>query len=374
MYHNIIHLSDIHIRIGDTEKSRYHEYSSVFHNLIHSISSQESIREHTAVIVITGDIFHHKNKLEPCGLELALQLLVDLSKLAPVIMIRGNHDYRQDLPKEPDMISALMKYQLPDVHYFDTTGIHTFQNIHFGVTAIQETLLYGSTSGISSELPAFPIPPVKSINSYNVALFHGSITSCTLQNGMNMSPTIHGYPIEWFGSSYDTILLGDIHLQQVKRAEMIESKQPDHPFTTPCHSYSYTSDIAPWGYPGSLIQQDFGETLSGHGYILWNLKEREIHTFHVANPYGFAKLRFNETHDVLEILYREISNMSPTYVPLVQLIDKSWFPSNLHVNYTGKVFNHTISQRIEQYFHTYNKKVLRINQPVEYDMKASSVL
>jgi len=372
MYHHIIHLSDIHIRIGDTERSRYSEYSIVFHNLIQSIASQEAVRNNTAVIVITGDIFHHKNKLEPCGLELALQLLVDLSKLAPVIMIRGNHDYRQDLPKEPDMISALMKYQLPGVHYIDVSGIHPFENLHFGVTAIQDTLLYGSTSGISSELPPFPVPPQKSPHTYNIALFHGSVTTSTLQNGMSISPTIHSYPIEWFGSTYDAILLGDIHLQQVKRVEHIDSKQPDLPNTTHCHTYSYTSDSTPWGYPGSLIQQDFGETLNGHGYIVWNLKDREIHTFHVTNPYGYVKLRFDDTHDTLEILYREISNMSPTYIPLSQIVDKSWFPSNLHVSYTGKVFNHSISHRITEYFNTYNKRVIRINQPVEYDTKSVS--
>lgn len=374
MYHTIIHLSDIHIRIGDTERSRYHEYSSVFNYLIKSISSHPSIHEQTAVIVVTGDIFHHKNKLEPCGLELALQLLIDLASLAPVFMIRGNHDYRQDLPKEPDMVSALMKYQLPNVHYFDSTGIHTFHNIHFGVTAIQDTLLYGSTSGISSNLPTFPIPPPKSENTYNVALFHGSITSSTLQNGMIITPTLHGYPIEWFGTTYDAILLGDIHLQQVKRAEIIESKQPDLPFTAHCHSYSYKGDIPPWGYPGSLIQQDFGESLYGHGYIVWDLKEKEIHTFHVTNPYGFIKLRLNETTDAIDILYREISNMSPTYVSLSQLIDKLWFPSNLHISYTGKVFNPTVSQQITDYFHAYNKNVLRINPISDFEEKRSNLM
>lgn len=374
MYHSIIHLSDIHIRVGDTERSRYHEYSSVFHNLVHSISSQESIRQRTALIVVTGDIFHHKNKLEPCGLELALQLLVDLSKLAPVIMIRGNHDYRQDLPKEPDMITALMKYQLPGVHYLDTTGIFPFENVNFGITAIQDTLLYGSTSGISNELPPFPIPPPKSSQTYNIALFHGSVTSSTLQNGMSISPTIHSYPIEWFGSAYDAILLGDIHLQQVKRVELTDSKQPELPYTTHSHTYSYTSDVSPWGYPGSLIQQDFGETLSGHGYIVWNLRDKVIHTYHVTNPYGFVKLRFDETCDTLEILYREVSNMTPTYVPLSQLIDQSWFPSNLHVSYNGKVFNHALSQRIEEYFRNYNKRVIRINQPAECDAKSSSAV
>lgn len=96
MISQIIHLSDIHIRAGNQDKSRYHEYHSTFTNLFQSIEHLPGLSD--AIIVITGDIFHHKNKLEPCGLELALHLLSGLASLAPVYLIRGNHDYRQDVP------------------------------------------------------------------------------------------------------------------------------------------------------------------------------------------------------------------------------------------------------------------------------------
>jgi nitrite reductase/ring-hydroxylating ferredoxin subunit len=104
---SIIHISDIHIRVGNHDKSRYTEYLTVFNNLFQSLSSQESIKNNTAVIVITGDLFHHKNKLEPYGLELALHLFRGLSVLSSVFVIRGNHDYRQDVPNEKDMICVV---------------------------------------------------------------------------------------------------------------------------------------------------------------------------------------------------------------------------------------------------------------------------
>lgn len=276
---SIIHLSDIHIRAGNQDKSRYHEYLSTFKSLFESLSALPSI----SIIVITGDIFHHKNKLEPYGLELALHLFSGLSSLAPVYIIRGNHDYRQDTPHEHDMITAIMAYNIKNVHYLDKTGTYYHENIGFGLVAIQDTLLYGSTSGISSELPVFPVPSAE----YNIALFHGTITGTTLQ-----ATTLHGYPIDWF-QGFDAILLGDIHLQQINRADKIEYTFPELPHTMHTGTYQYSTTV-PWGYPGSLIQQDFGEQLIGHGYIVWNLSDKLIHTFHIHNQYGFLKIRDNQ--------------------------------------------------------------------------------
>ena len=312
--HNIIHISDIHIRAGNHDKSRYTEYLSVFDNLFQSLQQQQCIQDRTSVIVVTGDLFHHKNKLEPYGLELALHLLRGLAALAPVFVIRGNHDYRQDVPKERDMITALMSYQIPNVNYLDKTGVYTHQNLSFGLVAIQDTLLYGATTGISPDLPPFP----KGDSEYNIALFHGTIAGCTLQTGQNI---LHGYPIDWF-QGFDAILLGDIHLQQVNRVKPIEYSFAPLPFTSHVQTFSYDKE-SPWGYPGSLVQQDFGEPLYGHGYLLWNLKEKFVHAFHIHNPYGFIKTKNDEI--MINKKYTNIKN----------IISQNWFPNHLRVSVLG---------------------------------------
>jgi len=312
--HSIIHISDIHIRAGNHDKSRYTEYLSVFDNLFQSLQHQQCIQDKTSVIVVTGDLFHHKNKLEPYGLELALHLLRGLAALAPVFVIRGNHDYRQDVPKERDMISALMSYQIPNVNYLDKTGVYTHQNLSFGLVAIQDTLLYGATTGISPELPPFP----KGNSEYNVALFHGTIAGCTLQTGQNI---LHGYPIDWF-QGFDAILLGDIHLQQINRAKPIDYTFTPLPSTSHVQTFSYDTE-SPWGYPGSLVQQDFGEPLYGHGYLLWNLKEKVIHAFHVHNPYGFIKTKNDEIM------------INKKYTNVATIISQNWFPNHIRVSVLG---------------------------------------
>lgn len=357
MLHNIIHISDIHIRTGDSNKSRYNEYINVFNNLYESIALQPSIINKSAVIVITGDIFHDKNKIGPSGIKIATYLLQKLSTLADIIIIRGNHDYRQDFPNEPDMISALISYKIPNVYYLDTSGIHIHKNISFGLVTIQETLLYGSTSGITNNLPNFPKP--ESSTNYKIAMFHGTINGTTLQNGLQT--TLHGYPIEWFQNGYDAILLGDIHLQQVKRASIIDNTPSSLPHTTICQTYTYNKEI-PWGYSGSLIQQDFGEPIKGHGYILWNLQDKIIHIYHIKNSVGLIKLHFNGNIDDIEVEHKQYIKPITKSAPLHKIITTKWFPDNLHIRVSGNNITSEDLRLITQKIQSYGKSVLSITK------------
>lgn len=361
MIHNIIHISDIHIREGDSKKSRYDEYITVFNNLYESISQQPSIINNSAVIVITGDIFHNKNKIGPSGIKIATYLLKKLAILANVIIIRGNHDYRQDHPSEPDMISALISYDIPNVTYIDTTGIYKFHNISFGLTTIQETLLYGSTSGISSELPEFPIPPEDS--NYKVALFHGTINGCTLQNGL--SSTRNGYPIDWF-KGYDAILLGDIHLQQIRRATIIDNQLSNLPHTSICQTYSYEDQI-PWGYSGSLLQQDFGETIKGHGYVLWNLHDKLINVYHIKNKYGMIKVHYNGNINELMVEHKQFIKPITKFVHIDKILSYKWFPDILQV----RVYGQNISQDI---LNTISNKIILSGKQIQSITKKNIII
>jgi DNA repair exonuclease SbcCD ATPase subunit/DNA repair exonuclease SbcCD nuclease subunit len=356
MIHNIIHISDIHIRTGDTTKSRYDEYINVFDNLYDSISQQPSILNKSAVIVITGDIFHDKNKIGPAGIKIATYLLHKLSSLATVLIIRGNHDYRQDFPTEHDMISALISYNIPNIIYLDKSGLHNYKNISFGLVAIQETLLFGSTSGIKGDLPDFPFPENDNAQ-YNIALFHGTIVGTTLQNGSKSM--LDGYPIEWF-KGYDAILLGDVHLQQINRASIIENIPCSLPHTTLCQTYTYNEHV-PWGYSGSLIQQDFGETIKGHGYVLWNLKDKLISVYHIKNQAGMVKLYWNGDIDNIHVEHKQYIKPITKTAPLHKIILSKWFPDRLHIRVSGENVTSDIMRLITQKIMSYGKNVLSIS-------------
>jgi len=43
-------------------------------------------------------------------------------------------------------------------------------------------------------------------------------------------------------------------------------------------------------YAGSMIQQNHGEMLDGHGYLLWDVKTRKFESFDIHNDYGYLTI------------------------------------------------------------------------------------
>lgn len=270
---HVLHFADIHIRAGDIVQSRKAEYLHVFSNLERELDALEYVRQGTAVAVVCGDVFHHKYRLEGPAIQLWIKFIRVLTDRVPVIILSGNHDFRQERPDDPDLLEVMMQTLPPLRHecrYLRETGVIDFAGVQFGMVAIRETLNSCDTSGLVTDLPEFPSPLDGS--SKKVALFHGTITQSRLPNGQLMSAG-KGYPLEWF-RDYDIVMLGDNHLQQ---------------------THSQKNGLPAWGYPGSLVQQDFGEPVTGHGFLVWDLDTCEARAFHVANDY--SRLRVKLLHD-----------------------------------------------------------------------------
>jgi predicted phosphodiesterase len=295
MFTHIFHLADIHIRSGNTEQARFIEFQSVFNRLISDVESHPAVKNGTAMVVVAGDVFHHKLRIESPGLKLALELFKRLGALCPVYVIRGNHDFRQDKPDEPDLIQSLV--HLHNIHYIDETGTIVIDNVGFGIVTVQDLLQKGATSGMSRQIPLFPEPEFDSSVDYKVALFHGNLLE---------------FPTGYIPSGYDIALLGDIHLQHVGGGvkPMVASVssttgfKPQNSYLLGQYSYGGVvgSEYTPYGYPGSLLQQDFGEPVLGHGYIVWNLPNKTIECYHLKNDAnGYVTIRLNEGKDTWDI-------------------------------------------------------------------------
>ena len=269
---HVIHLADIHIRIGDPVKSRYNEYAQVFNNLFQELKLLSPIKNHSTVIVVAGDFFETKNRIESPGIKLFEYVIQGLTDLAPTYIIQGNHDYRQDQPESPDMLSSLLHgNQNSNLAYLDRTGCYIVENIGISVVSVKDTLKEGMTSGQVENLPPFPDNFPTNINT-KIALFHGTIIKSTMQN---YTKATAGYPIEWI-HKHDIGLLGDVHLQQIHGADREEMG-----------NLKFSNDKLVWGYPGSLVQQNFGEPIFGHGYLLWDIENKKVSQHHIKNEYGF---------------------------------------------------------------------------------------
>jgi DNA repair exonuclease SbcCD ATPase subunit len=260
VFTHIIHLADLHIRAGDNQRARINEYSCVFNNFIESISKLDCIT--TSCTVIAGDIFHHKGRIDNAGLTLLFNFIDKLLHLTPIFIICGNHDYRQENTNDADsleIIETIFKkaHHANKLHYLKNTGLYEFENIGFGVTSIKDVLKTTSGCGIVDELPEYPKPIFSQNINAKVALFHGTISENT-------------YPIKWF-NGYDYGVFGDIHKQQIHKTEEFL-----------------------WGYPGSLVQQDDGESVNNHGFILWNLDAKTAEAHSVYNKYASVTIQQNK--------------------------------------------------------------------------------
>jgi hypothetical protein len=51
-------------------------------------------------------------------------------------------------------------------------------------------------------------------------------------------------------------------------------------------------------YPSSLIQQNFGESVSKHGYLIWDVESRTYEERDIATRFGFYQFKINSLDDI----------------------------------------------------------------------------
>ena len=79
----LAHLADIQIRKG----VRHDEYRQVFDRVYSDLKKERVDR-----IYLAGDIFHNKVDMSPNLVQITSEFFTELSKIAPVDIIPGNHD------------------------------------------------------------------------------------------------------------------------------------------------------------------------------------------------------------------------------------------------------------------------------------------
>jgi DNA repair exonuclease SbcCD ATPase subunit/DNA repair exonuclease SbcCD nuclease subunit len=319
MLTHIFHVSDIHIRNGDRLMSRYDEYDTVFNNLFDSIKSEIKIRQFTYdqyVIILTGDIFHNKNIIGNYGLTLYKKLVENLTSIGRTIIFHGNHDRNQNEKDQPSLISSTITTS--NLTILDRTQSFVIDKIGFSYVNIDDTLDELRTSGRIDLLPAFP--EIQTSVDHKVALFHGTFANVKLNND-TVSPE-SSYPFEWIGS-FDYALLGDIHLRQ---------------------KGTYGKTL--WGYSGSLVQQNYGEEIINHGYMVWDLYNRKVDEINVYNAKGQVYLKQQGSSVCIKI--------RSDYVPLEDVIKSQYFPKHVDVKLYSDIDTKVLLSLFKQFGITFN--------------------
>ena len=319
MLNYIFHISDIHIRHGDRSFCRFDEYKSIFDRLFSSIRCQIDELRLTPkdfVIIVSGDIFHNKNIVGNYGLTLYKIFIEGLVAIGKTIVFHGNHDRNQNEIDQPSLVSSTLP--IDNLTILNETTSFTIDDVGFSYMSIDDTLDFYKTCGRVDELPEFPL--LDQNIKHKIALFHGTFAHVKLYNGQDVTTEFRPYPFEWL-KRFDFAILGDIHLRQ---KGLYDKKTL-------------------WGYSGSLVQQNYGEDIINHGYMIWNLDDRKVKEVDVYNDIGYVNLKEEDN----TIMIRKRGK----YIPLEDMITSNFeiFPKRIEI----KVYSQMNFSRLYQMMSKY---------------------
>jgi len=343
----IYHLSDLHIRNGDKLYCRYDEYNNVFDNTIKSLKDtidKNKFDFDDYITIITGDVFHNKNNIGNYGLMLYKTFIQNLLKFTRVYVLPGNHDIIQSDTNQPSLVNS-STFDLTNLTILNETQTFIIDDIGFSYVSVEQTLDNYKNSGRFQDLPTFP--EINEKVKYKIALFHGSFASAKLYNGDDIKIEYNPYPLEWI-KDFDYVLLGDIHKRQV---------------------FTYKNKTI-CGYSGSLIQQNFGEDIIEHGYLLWNLNEKKIKEINVYNNIGLINIKQNENE---EIVIRK--NGKYEYLLKTEIENNlDYFPKKIEIKTFSKINFENLNNLLKKHnilftiISNFNERSLNLDSSNDYNL------
>ena len=130
MVKTIAHLADIHIR----KLHRFVEYRQVFKKLYKQLKDLKP-----DAIYIGGDVVHGKLDTSPEEVRMVANFFLELCKIAPTIIIPGNHDCNLNNKSREDTLSPIVDLVQKidsNLHYWKKSGVYTMDNVDFATLSI----------------------------------------------------------------------------------------------------------------------------------------------------------------------------------------------------------------------------------------------
>lgn len=267
----IVHIADVHIK----NYQRLDEFKELVEILDNQLTNEFSgINDYNEkLIVIAGDLVDQKNTISNELIVFVSTFLRRLYQIAPVVVISGNHDLIESNATRMDTLTGIFNTATFDHQrciFLDQelgyhSGNYVLGNICFRLYSIWDKYA----------LP--PLPEQDQVDKVQIGLFHGPLIGSKLFNQSDMD---NGITTDIFDGC-DFVLAGDIH----KRQEL---------------NFNGIRIV----YPGSLIQKDFGETITNHGYAVWSYNEQtksyDYELRDVETEYGLYKFSLSSIDDLNE--------------------------------------------------------------------------
>ncbi len=250
----IFHLGDIHIP-GNPDREE--EYETVLNRTVEIIKKETRSK----MVVICGDLFHDKTKPYQEANILARKFMKNLGDVCDTVIIQGNHDVNIDNESRKDSIKAtLCELETQNkIYYLTENEQYKINDINFILTKMNNQNVTPIKNKLESEL--------------YIGLYHGTLYKSSTDEGYEFKDEEKIKASDF--KDYDIVMLGDIHKYQFMNKE---------------------KTIA---YSGSLIQQNFGESINYHGMILWNLKNKSSEFIEVPNDYIYKTHKIEDINNTL---------------------------------------------------------------------------
>ena len=288
----IYHLADLHIR----NLQRHKEYRQVFKKFLKQVKEDKF---EDSVIYLGGDIAHAKTEMSPELVQEISWFLTECAKLRETILITGNHDCNLNNSHRLDVLTPIVENLKNDrIHYLRDTGVYNIHNLTFVVYSILDNKENW--------------PKGKDVEGeHKIALFHGPVNKSQTDIGYTVSS--NSFTTDMF-DGFDMVLMGDIHKRQILQA------------------YEPENGLPVISYCGSMIQQNHGEVLENHGYLLWDVPTRSYEEFDIHNDYGFLTVDVVDGK-IPQWVYDEVGTKLPKY-PRLRLRFTNTEPSDMKLRIT----------------------------------------
>jgi DNA repair exonuclease SbcCD nuclease subunit len=261
MIKKIVHIADVHIRTY-----RMHdEYKEIFTDFIKRVKAQTKGFQHDEIrIAVVGDLVHQKITISNELLVLGCWFLGELAKIGKVVLVAGNHDYIEANKDRLDSITPMVNLLgNKDIAYYKESLCYRDENVVWCNYSVFDDNKRPDIDKARAEHEDDDL-------TY-IGLYHAPLAGATTDIGYEFK---EGTPLSHFDGC-DMALLGDIHKRQL-----------------------FFHGETPIAYPSSLVQQNFGETVSKHGYLLWDVAQRTYTEHDIPSRYGFYQFKVDSMDDV----------------------------------------------------------------------------
>jgi DNA repair exonuclease SbcCD nuclease subunit len=260
-------------QIADTHIPTYQKlemYSEQLQKLIDNIeedANNSGLSPDEMRIVICGDLVNSKNIVTNELNVMASSFIRQLSSIAKVICIAGNHDLVESNTSRTDTVTAIFETaQFDNAIFLDMelgyeSGIVYDDNVTWALYSFYDDYKKPDIGNARNDKP----------DNIVLGLYHGQVVGTKLYNGF-VSDSGQGADI-FDGCDY--VLAGHIHRRQTIKKGNCEIV-----------------------YSGSVLQKDYGESVTQHGYVIWDLVEKKYEFIDIPSDYGYYNFTVRSIGDI----------------------------------------------------------------------------